>query len=336
MEKKEDNIHWNQIHEPVLLSEVIDCLRCHPAGVYIDGTCGLGGHAEAILKATHPDGRLVAVDRDQDALERARLRLAPFGARVRFVHDNYRNLPLILNGLGIPSADGILLDLGISSLQLSQSQRGFSFQENGFLDMRMDRTQGTTARDLVNHLEEKELADLIWKYGEEKASRRIARAIVLARAISPIQNTLQLADMVQRAVRRSSHRVGRIHPATRTFQALRIAVNGELENLESLLNNMTPCISAGGRLAIISFHSLEDRLVKTAFRRLAGQEERTYSQWDVPVTESDREEAPFRLVARKALRASDAEKEVNPRSRSARLRCLEKRAMANRNELVKE
>ncbi len=321
-------MEWEGIHKSVMPKEVIDCLQCHSTGVYVDGTCGLGGHSEDILEASSPDGRLLALDRDQEAMEIAKRRLEKFGSRVRFIHDNFCNLPLVLNRLGIEAVDGILLDIGLSSFQLSRPNRGFSFQENGPLDMRMDKTQGTTARDLINHLEERELADLIWKYGEERASRRIAHAIVLSRQNAPIQTTQQLVDIVRRAVGATAVRNSRrIHYATRTFQAFRIAVNEELENLQSFLLCAPACLKPKGRLAVISFHSLEDRMVKTFFRKLCGHGgEEEVSSWELPTIAPKTPPAGFLEIIRKARKAGEEEVSRNPRARSARLRCVEKMA----------
>jgi 16S rRNA (cytosine1402-N4)-methyltransferase len=319
-------LEWEGVHQSVMPKEVIDCLRCHRSGIYVDGTCGLGGHSEGILEASSPDGRLLALDRDQEAMEIAKNRLQRFGSRVRFIHDNFCNLPLVLNRLGIAAVDGILLDIGLSSYQLSHPHRGFSFQEDGPLDMRMDKTQGTTARDLINHLDEKELANLIWKFGEERASRRIAHAIVVNRQTAPIGTTQQLVEIIRRAVGGSAFRRSqRIHFATKTFQALRIAVNEELENLQSFLLSAPACLQPSGRLVVIAFHSLEDRLVKNFFRRLCGygsEEEQIHGDM-FPVTR-DIPQAAFRAVTRKAMKAGEEETDKNPRSRSARLRCVEK------------
>jgi 16S rRNA (cytosine1402-N4)-methyltransferase len=285
------------IHVPVLLAETLELLAVRPGGLWVDGTVGLGGHAEAVLRASAPDGRLVGLDRDGETLARARERLAAFGGRARLEQGDHREIPERLGG---EKADGILLDLGISSVQLDDPQRGFSFQAEGPLDMRMDRSRGETAADLVNRLRERELADLIYAYGEEPASRRIARAIAEARERQPITTTSELADVVRRAAGRS-RRPG-LHPATRTFQALRIRVNRELEGLGEALERTAECLRPGGRLAVISFHSLEDRAAKEAFRALAAR--------------------GFRPLTRKPVRPGEAEVRVNPRARSARLRAL--------------
>jgi 16S rRNA (cytosine1402-N4)-methyltransferase len=284
-------------HVPVLLAETLELLAVRPGGLFVDGTVGPGGHAAAVLRASAPDGRLLGLDRDGETLERARQRLAEFGERARLEQADYREIPERLGG---EKADGILLDLGISSAQLDDAGRGFSFQAEGPLDMRMDRSGGATAADLVNRMRESDLADLLYEYGEEPASRRIARAIVLARERQRITTTTELADIVRRAAPRR-RRPGR-HPATRTFQALRIRVNRELEGLGAAFEGAARCLKPGGRLAVISFHSLEDRAAKEAFRSLAGR--------------------GFRLLTKKPLRPGDAEVRENPRARSARLRAV--------------
>jgi len=284
-------------HVPVLLDETLELLAVRSGGLWVDGTLGLGGHAEAVLRATAPDGRLVGFDRDPEALERARARLLPFGARVRLEHADYREIP---ERLGDERASGILLDLGVSSLQLDDAERGFSFQREGPLDMRMDRSRRGTASELVNRMRESELADLIHELGEEPFSRRIARAIVRAREQAPIETTTRLAEIVRRAAPRS-RRPG-FHPATRTFQALRIRVNRELEGLGEAIERAASCLRSGGRIVVIAFHSLEDRAAKHAFRALVGR--------------------GFSLLTRKPLRPGEAELRKNPRARSARLRAL--------------
>jgi 16S rRNA (cytosine1402-N4)-methyltransferase len=289
-------------HVPVLLEEALQLLGVHPGGVYLDGTLGLGGHAAEILRRTGPEGRVIGFDKDAETLARAREALRPFGERVRLVHADFRQAPRALGGERV---DGILLDLGVSSLQLDQAERGFSFRAEGPLDMRMDRSQGPTAADLVNRLPESELADLIYRYGEERASRRIARAIVAARQRKHLATTAELAAVVRRAAGRS-RRPG-LDPATRTFQALRIAVNQELEGLEETLSELAACLRPRGRLVVIAFHSLEDRAVKQTFRTLAGG-------------------GSYALLTRKPVRPSPEETRSNPRARSARLRALSREA----------
>jgi 16S rRNA (cytosine1402-N4)-methyltransferase len=291
-------------HEPVLLAETLAMLAVRPGGLYVDGTLGMGGHAAAILDAAAPDGRLLGFDRDAETLERAREALAGYGDRVRLVHADFREAPARLAG---ERADGILLDLGVSSVQLDTAERGFSFQADGPLDMRMDRSQGETAADVVNEMDEEDLADVIYEFGEDRASRRIARAIVSARRQQRIATTGELAAIVRRASGRPAWKPG-IDSATRTFQALRIHVNRELDRLSETLRALAACLAPGGRMAVIAFHSLEDREVKHTFRALG--------------TEG------FEVLAKKPVRPGDAEAARNPRSRSARLRGLRRREAA--------
>lgn len=279
----------------------MELLRVRPGGLYVDGTVGLAGHAEAVLRASAPDGRLVGFDRDGETLDRARETLAAFGDRVRLEHADYREAP---RRLGSERPDGILLDLGISSVQLDTAERGFSFQQDGPLDMRMDRSRGPSAADVVNRTRESELADLIYRYGEERASRRIARAIVSARERKHFETTGELAAVVRRAAGRA-RRPG-LDPATLTFQALRIHVNQELDGLGDAVTALIETLAPGGRMAVIAFHSLEDREVKQAFRDAAAR--------------------GFRLLTKKPLRAGEDEVRANPRARSARLRGLERAA----------
>jgi 16S rRNA (cytosine1402-N4)-methyltransferase len=301
-----------------MLAEVLDLLQCRAGGIYVDATAGLGGHSQAILERIQPDGMLLALDRDKESLERAHLRLARFGASVRLIHDNFKNLPLVLNNLAIGPVDGILLDLGVSSYQLLSPERGFSFQTDAPLDMRMDRSQRSTAAHLVNGLSQEKLADIIYQFGEEPLSRRIAAAIVRARDRGPITRCSQLAQIVAGAVRVRGF--AGIHPATRTFQALRIAVNQELEGLEGFLGEAIAFLKSGGRMPVISFHSLEDRIVKRAFRMLAGQCvcERPPELCTCPRS------AQGGLITPRPVKPGPDELAANPRSRSARLRCIER------------
>jgi 16S rRNA (cytosine1402-N4)-methyltransferase len=287
------------LHEPVLMTEVMALLDVKPGGSYVDGTLGLGGHSAEILRRSVPDGRLLGFDRDPAALERARGNLSAFGERARFVHARYSEIPALV---APDTADGVLLDLGVSSMQLDDAERGFSFRNDGPLDMRMNPHDELTAADVVNRTREEELADLIYQLGEERASRRIARAIVRARERAPITTTGELA----RIVRGAAHRGGRwgIDPATRTFQALRIHVNAELRELETSLRPIAERLKDHGRLAVISFHSLEDRIVKQTFAQLRRE--------------------GFQLLTKKPLQADDAEVARNPRARSAKLRAIER------------
>ncbi len=285
------------MHEPVLLREVVSLLRPRPGGVYVDGTLGLGGHAEAIQKA---GGRVIGIEWDPEAASRAAERLGPSATVVR---DSYANLPSILERLNVPVVDGMLLDVGVSSLQLDSAARGFSFRFEGPLDMRMSPQVPGTAADLLRELGERDLERMFREYGEEPRARRIAKAIVDQRGIAGVdilESTRALGEFVERLLGRH----GRAHPATRVFQALRIAVNGELDNLKKFLDSFDKYLGPGGRCAVISFHSLEDRLVKRAFKAKALE--------------------GMRLVTKKPLRAARAEVLANPRARSAKLRCIER------------
>jgi 16S rRNA (cytosine1402-N4)-methyltransferase len=287
-------------HVPVLLPEALELLAVRPGGFYVDGTLGLGGHAAAILERSAPDGRVLGVDRDSEALAHAAERLLPFGARAELRHADYRELPGLLGGR---RPDGVLLDLGVSSLQLDVPERGFSFRVAGPLDMRMDRSGGESAAEVVNRWPEARLAELIERWGEEPAARRIARAVVEARRRGTLRTTSELADVVRRAAGRG--RRG-IDPATRTFQALRIHVNRELEGLGQALAQLAVSLAAPGRLVVIAFHSLEDREAKQALRALPRPE--------------------FRVLTPKPLRPGAAELASNPRARSARLRAVAREA----------
>ncbi len=303
----------NYTHEPVLYQEVLAALRPAPGKRFIDGTIGGGGHAWGILDASSPDGQLLGMDADPEALQMAGNRLVAFGPRVTLVQSNFVRLEEIVRQSGFYPAHGVLLDLGISSMQLSVAARGFSFQQDGPLDMRMDPHLERTAADLVNELPVEELVDLLWRYGEERYARRIVRDIVAAR---PLVTTGELAQVVARAVGRR----GRIHPATRTFQALRIAVNDELGALKAVLPQAVRVLAPGGRLAVIAFHSLEDRLVKTFFR----QESRDCICPPKVLICSCGHKASLQIVTRRPVVPSATEKARNPRSRSAKLRVTEK------------
>lgn len=280
----------------------------------MDGTSGAGGHAWGILEASGPDGRLLGLDVDPQALALAAGRLAPYGERVKLAHASYTAMDEQLAALGWGQVDGILLDLGVSSMQLDQPERGFSFKEDAPLDMRFDPTTGPTAADLVNSVAEGDLADLLYTYGEERKSRQIARAIVQAR---PLHTTQELARVVRRAMGPSR---GRIDPSTRTFQALRIAVNHELESVETMLPLAVKRLAPGGRLAVIAFHSLEDRLVKQFFHK---ESRDCICPPGQPVCTCGHH-ASLRLITRRPIQAGEAEVQQNPRARSARLRVVEK------------
>ncbi|MGH9326739.1 MAG: 16S rRNA (cytosine(1402)-N(4))-methyltransferase RsmH [Terriglobia bacterium] len=292
------------MHVPVLVEEVLEFLNARPEGTYIDATLGGGGHAEAILSKLG-SGKLLAIDRDTAALARARDRLRDFGEKLIVMKGNFAEIDQLHAESGLPLADGVVADLGLSSWQLEDGSRGFSFEREGPLDMRMDLETLTTAAELVNGSRERDLADLIFRLGEERHSRRIARAIMEAR---PIETTTQLAQVVSRAIptRTGLHH---LHPATRTFMALRLAVNREIENLEMFLGRVLSVLAPGGRLVMVSFHSLEDRRVKQALRR-----------WQ--------QEGQTRTLTRKVARPGEEEVQANPRSRSAKLRAAEKLVVA--------
>jgi 16S rRNA (cytosine1402-N4)-methyltransferase len=305
-------------HIPVMPKEVLNLLNCKPGGTYVDATVGLGGHSEMILEKIQPGGQLIGIDRDKESLEKVQSRLKPYAQSLRLLHDNYKNLPLILNNLAGPPVDGILIDLGVSSFQLLSPERGFSFQSDVMLDMRMDRTQQRTAADLINRLSEGELADIIYRYGEERLSRRIAAAIVQERRKAPITRCVQLAEIIGRVLKVRGHQP--IHPATRTFQALRIAVNEELEGLEEFLAEAFGFLKPGGRMVVIAFHSLEDRIVKRAFRRLAGQ---CVCEAPPELCTCPRQQLA-NLLTQRPMVPGPEELAANPRARSARLRSLER------------
>lgn len=303
-------------HVPVLLNETLYWLNPRPGGVYVDATLGGGGHAEAILERIGPLGRLIGMDRDDAACEAASRRLRRFGEAAIIVRENFAAMQQVLATLGLAQVDGVLFDLGASSMQFSDPARGFSFQLAGPLDMRMDRRQQRTAADLVNRLPERELADLLWRYGEERWSRRIARAIVASR---PVKTTEQLAGLIARAIPPRSRPRG-IHPATRSFQALRIATNDELLNLEKALPDAAEVLREAGRLCAITFHSLEDRTIKHTFLRLSrgctcpsGASARTAGE---PVQ--------LRVLTKKPVLPTPEEVARNPRARSAKLRVAER------------
>ena len=291
-------------HEPVLVAETIALLQPSRGGLFVDCTVGLGGHARAILEAGGT--RLIGLDRDTAALREAAGSLAEYGGRVELVHSDYRELPAVLTARGVRELDGVLADLGVSSMQLDADGRGFSFRRDEPLDMRLDQTQGPTAADLLLDVGEDDLANVIYQYGEERFSRRIARRIVEARQRAPIQTTGQLADLVRRAVPRKGYQ--RIDPATRTFQALRIWVNRELDGLDAFVAAAAHLLAAGARFAVITFHSLEDRIVKHTFRALAAAEE------------------ALRVLTRKPVVPGEVELARNPRARSAKLRAIERLA----------
>ncbi|MEW6380416.1 MAG: 16S rRNA (cytosine(1402)-N(4))-methyltransferase RsmH [bacterium] len=313
------------IHQPVLLKEVLDFLQCADGMVYVDGTTGEGGHAEQILERSSPTGRLIGIDLDEHILRKAAERLERFGSRVRLIRNNFKNIRDILNGLGVSRVDGILLDLGFSSFHLESRDRGFSFQQDAPLDMRLDQSNPLTAAAIVNRSGEAELADIIRQYGEERWSRRIARAIVLYRQKAPISTTGQLAEIVRSAIP-ARFRSGKIDAATRTFQALRIAVNQELERLDQAIRDAVDFLRPGARICVISFHSLEDRIVKRSFRSLARSQEPPSLDriGGLPLSPVSPVGPVLRVLTQKPIVPTEEEIRANIRARSAKLRVAEK------------
>jgi len=294
------------VHVPVLVDEVRSLLQPERGGLFVDCTVGLGGHARMLLAGGA--SRLIGLDRDLAALEASRAALAPWGDRVELVHADYRTLGAVLDARGVTEVAGVLADLGVSSMQLDADGRGFSFRRDEPLDMRMDRSQGPTAAELLDRVDETELADVVYRFGEERRSRQVAHAIVAARRQAPVLTTGRLAEIVRRGV--AARGWQRIDPATRTFQALRIWVNGELEGLDGFLVTAASRLAPGGRLAVISFHSLEDRVVKHTLRDL-----------------SKGDAARLRVLTKHPVVAGDAEATANPRARSAKLRAAEQRSV---------
>lgn len=312
--KKAENLHRS-----VLLEETLNMLDPRRGGVFVDATLGMAGHAEAILRA-NPNNIVIGLDQDADAVTLATKRLEPFAERVSIFHSSFSELTRVLKETGHEKVDGILADLGVSSLQLDDPKRGFSFRFDAPLDMRMDASAGVpTAAELLETLSEEEIANIIYRFGEERFSRRIARRIIERRAAgNPVTTTGELAELVERSVRRSPK--DKIHPATRTFQALRIAVNRETEVLENLVDDAVESLKSGGRLAIITFHSLEDRIVKQAFQRMSGK-----CQCPPKIPQcicGARSEVE--VLTRKPIVPGDEEMAANPRSRSAKLRAIKK------------
>jgi 16S rRNA (cytosine1402-N4)-methyltransferase len=291
-------------HIPVLVEEVMMLLRCESSQTYVDATLGGGGHALEILKRTAPDGIVIGVEWDEDAISEARKALMPFEERVKIFRENFIHLPELLREMKVEQVDGILLDLGLSSFQLEKVERGFSFREEGPLDMRMDQRLDQTATYLVNRLSPKELEEILFEYGEERWAKRIAKAIVRERERNSIETTQRLRTIAYHAIPRRFH-PRKIDPATKTFQAFRIRVNDELENLRKILETGWRLLRRGGRMCVISFHSLEDRMVKETFRKLE-------------------KEGEMRVITKKPVTPSEGEQRRNPRSRSAKLRCAER------------
>ncbi len=304
-------------HQPVLLEETVKFLNLSRGSFFIDGTIGEGGHAERVAQAVSPAGKIIGIDRDSSALEKAKVRLSEYGVALELFHGRFEDIfqDLLRSGT---EADGILLDLGISVNQLENPDRGFSFRERGPLDMRMDRSSHETAATLLHRVSQSELAKLLWKYGEERYSKRISRAIVSGIKKGEIQSTLDLSETIYKTVPGGRH--GRVHPATRTFQAIRIAVNNELERLEEGILNGIELLRNGGKIAVISFHSLEDRIVKETFRDAAG---RCRCPRDFPECVCGAESSGT-IQTLKPVRPQESEVDRNPKSRSARLRVFKK------------
>ena len=306
-------------HVSVLLRECIEALQIKPNGIYVDCTTGGGGHSLEIAKRLTDGGRLIAIDRDEDALRAAGKRLADFADRVTFVHSNYAMLQSVLADLGIPGVDGVLADLGVSSYQLDTAERGFSYMQDAPLDMRMDREQPLRAYDVVNTYSEEELRQILYDFGEEKFARNIAANIVKKRSERPIETTLELAELVKASMPKTA-REGGHHPAKRTFQAIRIEVNSELSSIPPALDAAVHALNPGGRIAVITFHSLEDRLVKQKFAALSSG---CTCPREFPVCVCGKKPV-VRVITKKPVTAGEDELEVNPRSRSAKLRVAEK------------
>ncbi len=305
-------------HKSVLLEECLQGLNIRPDGIYVDGTLGGAGHSSRIA-ALLTTGRLIGIDRDQVALQAAGQRLAPFGDRVTLVHSNFQEIAGILRDLKIPGVDGILLDLGVSSPQLDDGQRGFSYMADAPLDMRMDRSTGITAYDVVNGWSREELRRILYDYGEERYAPQIASAIERRRSQKPVETTLELVDIIRSAMPPQALREKQ-HPAKRSFQAIRIAVNDELGAVEKVMKDATDCLNPGGRLAVITFHSLEDRIVKSAMQAKARG---CTCPPEFPVCVCGKKPV-VKIISRKPITSTKEELEDNPRARSAKLRVCEK------------
>ena len=306
-------------HLPVMVKEALEYLNCRQDGIYIDGTLGSGGHSLEILKCSSPNGRLIGIDWDEDAITVAKNRLNHFQDRITIIYDNFKNLGDIVRNLKVHEVDGILLDLGVSSIQLENEDRGFSFRLEGPIDMRMDKSSRLKAFDLVNSLSIPELEQILWDYGEERFGKRIAISIADYRKRKPISTTVELADIVSAAIP-SRFRPKRIHPATKAFQAIRIAVNDEFRNLETAIQVGIDLLRKGGRFCVISFHSLEDRIVKQSFRLL---ERGCICPPGMPECNCQKE-SEAKVLTKKPVLPSEDEIRENPRSRSAKLRVAER------------
>jgi 16S rRNA (cytosine1402-N4)-methyltransferase len=299
-------IMTEQLHTPVMLQEVLSYLDLGPGKIIVDATVGMGGHSFEIAGRILPGGKLIAIDRDKESLGIAQERLKSYGDNVEFVYGNFSEIDDVLKRLKIEKIDGIVLDLGVSMFQLMQPERGFSFTREGPLDMRLDRNSYISAYDLVNNLNEDEISNLLWSFGQERWHNRIARRVVEERQKHPITTTAELSEIVMRSIPSRYRKFHyRIHPATRTFQAVRIAVNRELEALEQVLARAIPLVAAGGRICVIAFHSLEDRVVKWAFRKAAG-------------------DGTVKILTPKPLTPTESEARLNPSSRSSKFRAAEK------------
>ncbi|MFH1440833.1 MAG: 16S rRNA (cytosine(1402)-N(4))-methyltransferase RsmH [Candidatus Omnitrophota bacterium] len=294
----------HKYHIPVMLDEVLEYLNLGQGKAIVDATIGTGGHSLKMLERIGPQGRLIGIDRDQESLDIAKNRLSDYSASCQFVYSSYSDIDKVMNALNIQKVDGMLFDLGISSIQLDDPDRGFTFQNEGPLDMRMDRNSYISAYDLVNNLDEKGLSELIWNFGQDRFHNRIARFLVRARQKHPISTTRELSNIILKAMP-YGRRYQRIHPATRTFQAMRIAVNSELELLEAAISKAVEFLNKGARICVISFHSLEDRIVKLSFRELAAN-------------------GVIKLITPKPLVPSNTEMRSNPSSRSAKFRVAER------------
>ena len=304
-------------HKPVMLNKCIEGLNIKPDGIYVDGTLGGAGHSTEIVKRLSQNGKLIGIDRDEEALMAAREKLKNF-SNVEYVHDNHDNIKKILNRLDIDKVDGILLDLGVSSYQLDERNRGFSYLGENDLDMRMDKTQKLSAKEVVNSYSEEDLANIIYEYGEERFSRRIAKNICEQRKIKEIETTKELVEIIEKSIPKSKQNDG--HPAKRTFQAIRIEVNNEIKPLYNTIKDSIDCLKPGGRICVITFHSLEDRAVKNAFIDATGK---CTCPSDLPYCVCGAKKLG-KIIARKPIIASKEEQEENSRSKSAKLRIFEK------------
>lgn len=305
-------------HIPVLLDEVIDGLNINPDGIYLDGTLGGGGHSKEIIKRLNNSGKLIGVDQDERALKAAKTNLEEYSDKLILVHNNYENIDEILDDLNIDKIDGVLLDIGVSSYQLDETSRGFSYHNDATLDMRMDQSQPFTAWDVVNDYSERDLSRIIWDYGEEKWADRIAEFIVQERKKEPINTTLDLVEVLKKAIPAAVRRDH--HPGRKTFQAIRIEVNRELDVLSNSIPKIVNRLKVGGRLAIITFHSLEDRIVKNSYRELFKD---CICPSEIPICMCDKKRE-VDIITRRPIGPSSEELKLNPRSRSAKLRVLEK------------